>query len=86
MKTKIEIPKIGNTIPAVGQPWRHVSDDEVFVRIDDEQGARALMHSNCEKSHRFYSVDLNTGKVAHTLIDSGDIQLLKLRDETFIPA
>jgi hypothetical protein len=53
-------------IPEVGQAWMHKSGGEVYMRIVDHLGARALDHDLEEKKKYFYSVDLKSGYIRHT--------------------
>jgi len=77
MEVAINEKSVNNKIPAVGQPWHHKSSSEVYMRIDDIQGVRALDVNKEEFIDNFYSVSLFFGKIVHTSKKDKTIILLK---------
>jgi len=64
-----------NIVPEVGHFWRHKdSNGEVFLRIRDDQGAKALGISD---GSSFFSLSLVDNSIKHTRINACDIVLLE---------
>lgn len=62
-------------LPEVGQPWRHVGLHSIYVRIEDEAGARALSMS--PESDLFFSVCLTFPCFVWTPRTAPDIEILE---------
>lgn len=65
-------------IPEVGEPWMHQGSNQVFVRISNREGRRAI-HGNDEYNdeHLFYSVSLKNGSIYNTNKNKKDIIILQ---------
>lgn len=87
MKCNTLEPKKPGRLPKVGEVWKHKNFPAVYMRIEDEQGKKALALGD-RWSDRFYSVDLSTGHCVHTGEGSDDIVVLVPADGevTFVPA
>lgn len=87
MKCKTLEPKKPGRLPEVGEVWKHKNFHTAYMRIDDEQGKKALAIGD-SWSDRFYSVDLSTGHCVHTTKDRDDVVVLVPAggEVTFVPA
>ena len=65
-------------LPEVGQCWSHPDTDEVFLRISDREGRKALEHAN-DRSDRMYGVCLQSGRVKHTTLGADELEIVKAR-------
>ncbi len=65
-------------VPEVGEFWTHDVGEhgEVFMRIDDEAGVKALGDSRTDIRSKFYSVNIASGYIANTLRNSDNIYIL----------
>lgn len=64
MKTQInKASKSLKLLPDIGEPWKHNNSDQVFMRIESTEGARALGHKSLEL---MYSIDLDIGNIVWT--------------------
>lgn len=68
-KKKPEKPRI----PEVGELWNHQGQQEVFIRIDNSQGGRAVNKSSDQDL--FFSVSLESGRVFYTPRDAKNIRI-----------
>lgn len=84
-KAKIQIPP-QHLEPKVGTFWCHVFGEviggHVYLRIDDDLGAKIKNHPEFVKQENFYSVDEN-GLVVHTSrtsLKNGDVRCLEYHE------
>ena len=74
-------------MPEVGEPWMHKSRDEVFIRIPDKEGKRAIFGEyDYHDEHLFYSVSLTNGEIYNS--DRNRENIIILQPETpivFVP-
>lgn len=66
-----------NTLPEVGQFWRHAGSPTVYMRIRDSEGDKCfpVLSVNYHKSF-FYSVTVGSGVFVHTNRSAENIQKL----------
>lgn len=69
---KYEITERSNVMPEVGQAWRHFDCIDVYLRIPDAQGRKAMGH---EHNECFYSVNMTTGGITTTRRDASNIEV-----------
>lgn len=87
MNYTIKSNSLAGRIPEVGEPWMHEGGDQVFVRISNREGRRAI-HGDDEYNNEdlFYSISLKTGSIYNTNKNKKDI--ITLQPETpivFVP-
>ena len=63
-------------LPEVGELWRHLGDDSVYMRIADYSGLRALK-GFAEDVAKFYSVNIEDGDATWTPLTATGIILLQ---------
>jgi len=83
MKFNIKVNPETDSMPRVGQLWRHQSSKTaIYMRIPDYQGMKAL---GMEKDSRFFSVSLSDGQITYTRIsdlkDNSDYKVILLEQE-----
>jgi hypothetical protein len=67
-----------NTIPQIGQLWRHKASKKIYMRIQD------CVHdifSWVNEIDNFFSVNIQTGEVVYTSKNTTDIEFLELVDD-----
>lgn len=64
----------GTTLPQIGQFWRHIGQDTVFMRISDRDGSKAISNPG---RNSFFSVNIATGSIAQTGYSSNNFEILQ---------
>ena len=75
MKTEIVENKKTQWLPKVGEAWTHSDNAEVYIRISDEDGRKAIGHSERPVATIFYSLCLGSGSITWTPRESNCILL-----------
>ena len=61
MRAVIKVPEV--TIPEVGELWKHPGQVKIYLRINDEDGRKAMEKVNLVY---FFSVRIRDGKIVST--------------------
>lgn len=77
MKYKIEKAEERNRLPEVGECFRFTGVGEVYMRINDVQGAKTMSLTAIHHHDLFYSVNLKSGEIVRVCKHGDDIVLLE---------
>lgn len=86
MKVEVQNCKKEIKLPNVGDVWQHSGfKNEVYMRIDDQDGKRVVNQLN--RDGLFCSISLDSARVVHTPKDVIDIIILTPKDGVmaFVP-
>ena len=67
-----EVEAVENIVPEVGEMWKHPNDREVYLRIRDENGQKALPGAS---GTYLFSVRVKDGNICSTSPDANFIML-----------
>lgn len=72
-------PEPDHRVPHPGEFWRHIGDSNVYLCVADGPCATITpTHTSVSRSTHFFSIDLESGKIMHTLAsDFHGIQILE---------
>lgn len=73
MKYIINTQNKTNKLPEFGQVWRHEGDNNLYMRINPDNGS-SIKINNID-NNMFYSVCLEDGIMCHTSIHARDIEI-----------
>jgi hypothetical protein len=76
MKVSV-VDKKERRLPKVGEAFRCADSENIYIRIEDEAGCRALKHDPKYAPERLYGVSLNGGFIGWLDSDDDDIEILE---------